>query len=89
MSTAAVAVEELPDPSIGDLYEVVDGRFVEKPPMGAYQGVLAGSLFAILHQFVNKRRLGGRSLRFFSSSPPSRSCGAGRMSRLCRRLVGP
>jgi len=40
------------------LYEVVNGRIVELPPMGAYESELAFSLALALEQFVAERRLG-------------------------------
>jgi Uma2 family endonuclease len=40
------------------LYEVVDGRIVELPPMGAYESELAFSLAFAIEQVVNDLRLG-------------------------------
>jgi Uma2 family endonuclease len=41
-----------------DLYEVVDGLVLEKPPMGALEGVLATTLCRWLAPFVDEARLG-------------------------------
>jgi Uma2 family endonuclease len=40
------------------LYEVVDGKIVEKPPMGAMQSVLGSVLHGLLAPFVRSHRLG-------------------------------
>jgi len=40
------------------LYEVSDGQVVEKPPMGAFEADVAGSLFLVLGTFVRSHRLG-------------------------------
>ena len=41
-----------------DLFEVVDGRVVEKPPMGALEVFLASSLMRWLAPFVDEAHLG-------------------------------
>lgn len=51
-STEALATE--PE----GLYEVVDGRVVEKPPMGSYESELASILQEILGPFARSRGLG-------------------------------
>src|SRR4051794_20175497 len=46
-------------PEAGDsLYEVVDGRYVEPPPMGALEVHLANLLTFALTQFAREHRLG-------------------------------
>ena len=40
------------------LYEVIDGRIVEKPPMGAYQGMVAAWLIKLLNTSEAVNRLG-------------------------------
>jgi Uma2 family endonuclease len=41
-----------------DLYEFVDGKVVENPPMGAYESVLASLLHDCIGPFARERRLG-------------------------------
>jgi Uma2 family endonuclease len=40
------------------LYEVIDGRIVETPPMGAFEGDIASRLLVYLGSFVRAHRLG-------------------------------
>jgi Uma2 family endonuclease len=49
-----------PDPALKkpDLFEVVDGRVVDKPPLGALEVFLASSLSCWLAPFVFQARLG-------------------------------
>lgn len=42
----------------GEFYEIVDGLRVEKPPMGAFENVLATLLATWLNEFARPRRLG-------------------------------
>ena len=60
MSQADTLTPDLETPPAGfdDLYEVVNGRFVEQPPMGAYQNQIASTLFLALANHVNQHRLG-------------------------------
>lgn len=61
MATATPQPPDIaPEPSAGgdSLYEVVAGRFVEKPPMGAYEGEIASLLLEFLAPFVRAHRLG-------------------------------
>ena len=41
-----------------DLYEIIDGEFKEKEPMGAYMTLLAFALATRLNDFVNRHKLG-------------------------------
>ncbi len=47
-----------PVPERSDLFEIVDGHVVEKPPMGALEGFLASTLMRYLAPFVHEARLG-------------------------------
>ena len=60
MTTATADVPAIPPPSValGDLYEVVDGEFREKPPMGAFEFELASVLQDFLSPFATSRGLG-------------------------------
>jgi Uma2 family endonuclease len=59
MTPTAVPTLDRPlDPAIGDHYEVVNGQFVEKAPMGALECWLATSLVIELGPFVKSRGLG-------------------------------
>src|SRR3954464_5549317 len=61
MATAAVPPPNVaPERAVnGDsLYEVVGGQIVEKPPMGAFEGVLASLLVEFLGSFVRTHQLG-------------------------------
>ncbi len=40
------------------LYEVVDGRIVESPPMGAYESDIANFLAQLIDEHARKSRLG-------------------------------
>jgi Uma2 family endonuclease len=51
-----IATAELSDPDA--LYEVVDGRKVEVPPMGRLAGTLASVLISALNRFASERGLG-------------------------------
>jgi Uma2 family endonuclease len=52
------AAPSLLDGDTDKLYEVVDGRVVEKPPTGALQSVLASDLVALLNPIARSNRLG-------------------------------
>jgi Uma2 family endonuclease len=55
----ATSVEPLSLEPPGDvLYEVVDGRIVELPPMGAYECDIANFLAELLNEHARKSRLG-------------------------------
>jgi Uma2 family endonuclease len=61
MATATAPPPNLPPapPVDGDsLYEVVNGRVVEKTPMGAYEGELASLLLEYLAPFIRTHQLG-------------------------------
>lgn len=60
-----MATATLPDPAIGlpiialdKHYEVVDGRIVEAPPLGAHEGWIASSLDQSMGSFATSHRLG-------------------------------
>jgi Uma2 family endonuclease len=55
MATGLLPSTVFPDPL---LYEVVDGRIVELPPMGTRQEITAGILYARLAQFVDTNGIG-------------------------------
>jgi Uma2 family endonuclease len=46
------------DPDAAKFYEVVDGRIVENPPMGARESILASYLLALMDPITRSRRLG-------------------------------
>ena len=46
------------EPPCDVLYEVVDGRFVESPPMGAYENDIANWLAELLNEKARERRRG-------------------------------
>jgi Uma2 family endonuclease len=50
--------EPMPEVEPDSLYEVVNGRIVEKPEMGAFQVRVASILFRILGQFAWANKLG-------------------------------
>jgi Uma2 family endonuclease len=56
--TATAVVSVVPLGESESLYEVVDGKRVEVPPMGARETHLGSSLFVLLGSFVKARRLG-------------------------------
>jgi Uma2 family endonuclease len=56
-SLAALPTPQVSPPDSDALYEVVNGRRVELPPMGAFETDLASDLGAYLRQFT-RRRLG-------------------------------
>jgi Uma2 family endonuclease len=63
MPEAAAVHEPVPTPApapvAGDvLYEVIDGRVVEKPPIGAFEGVVAAWLIRLLNTSEVVGRLG-------------------------------
>lgn len=61
MSQAAILEPEVvsaPEPEIDGRYEIIEGRKVEKPPMGNLQMFLAATLDQILGGFVRANRLG-------------------------------
>jgi Uma2 family endonuclease len=61
MATATVSTAESTPHDVATatkLYEIVGGIIVEKPPMGAYEGMIATALAAALHAFVTPRGLG-------------------------------
>jgi Uma2 family endonuclease len=45
-------------PHNGELYEVIEGKIVELPPMGVYESELAFLLAVALEEFVKARKLG-------------------------------
>ena len=68
------------------LYEIIDGRYVELLPMGAFQTVMATVLVEFLAPFVRQHRLGtvaGEHLFVLREDPPLH--GAGRTSPSSRR----
>ena len=61
MDQAATLEPELipaPEPEIDRRYEIIDGRKVEKPPMGNIQVLIAGALDQLVGGFVRANRLG-------------------------------
>ena len=58
MATGWLEIPETPAAGLDGLYEVVDGRAVEKPSMGAYDYELASVLQDILSPFARSRGLG-------------------------------
>ena len=57
-ATLAPEVIEDPEPEIGKRHEIIDGRKVEKPPMGRFQNVVAAVLDQLLGAFARSNRLG-------------------------------
>ena len=58
MATGWLEILETPAGGLDGLYEVVDGRAVEKPSMGAYEYELATIVLNYLHAHVRSRGLG-------------------------------
>ncbi len=58
MSIAHEGTLTTPDVGYDGLYEVVDGRIMEKPPMGAYEYEIASIFQNYMHSYVRTRGLG-------------------------------
>jgi Uma2 family endonuclease len=66
MATATLTEHESASPAaeaasivgLGDDYEIVDGRVVEEPPLGAWEGYVATTIGYLLNGFVRPNRLG-------------------------------
>jgi Uma2 family endonuclease len=58
LSVAGSFPYTIPDGDALELYEVVGGRIVENPPMGAQESVLAGHLTALMAPMALANRLG-------------------------------
>src|SRR5262249_19053062 len=62
MATDVQASESFPPPGLDSdalkFYEVVDGRILEKPPMGAQESILASFLQGLMDPIARANRLG-------------------------------
>ena len=64
------------------LYEVVNGKVVEKPAMGVYETHIASALMCLLGHFIRSNRLGNLESKCSSCSMRPTTSSAGRTSRL-------
>ena len=60
MATATDLADDVESPIVepAEHYEVVDGRVVEEPPLGVYEGGIAGTLVESIGIFARSNRLG-------------------------------
>jgi Uma2 family endonuclease len=63
---------DAPPADVGDLYEVVDGQFVEPPTMGAFENHIASVLLIMLANHVTQRRLGRVNMEMLYRIDPAR-----------------